>query len=131
VRAPAACGLVRIGDAPAYRWFWSGALNFAGSSSAGAAKSSSTPLEGKEASHREGLSDITPDYKKLTAPVLMVSGDNDWVCPLEADTRLHLALPSSKLLVIEQCGHFTWMEQPEVFNTRVPEFLHALGLRIR
>jgi pimeloyl-ACP methyl ester carboxylesterase len=30
--------------------------------------------------------------------------------------------------VIEQCGHFTWIEQPEVFNTRVPEFLAVLGV---
>jgi proline iminopeptidase len=86
-------------------------------------------LEGKEASHRGDLSDITAaDYKNLTAPVLIVSGDSDWVCPLDGATRLHLALHNSKLLVIEQCGHFTWMEQPDVFNTRVPEFLAALGL---
>jgi len=85
--------------------------------------------EGKKASHRDGLSDITPaEYKNLTAPVLIVSGDSDFVCPLDGATRLHLALHNSKLLVIEQCGHFTWMEQPEVFNTRVPEFLAALGL---
>src|SRR6266436_4577291 len=110
--------------------FGGGGNNNPNNSSAGAGKSSSTPLEGKDASHRDRLSDITAaDYKHLTAPVLIVSGDNDWVCPLDGDTRLHLALANSKLLVIEQCGHFTWMEQPEAFNTRVSEFLQALGLR--
>ena len=95
-----------------------------------AKKSSSTAMQGKNASHRGDLSDITAaDYKNLTAPVLIVSGDTDFVCPLDGATRFHLALRNSKLLVIEQCGHFTWMEQPEVFNTRVPEFLQALGLR--
>ena len=87
-------------------------------------------MEGKKASHRGDLSDIMAYYKNLTAPVLIVVGANDWICPLDMDTRLHLALPNSKLLVIEQCGHFTWLEQPEAFNTRVPEFLQALGLRI-
>lgn len=85
---------------------------------------------GKKASHRGDLSDITAeDYKNLTAPVLIVSGDTDWICPLDGSTRLHLALPNSKLLVIERCGHFTWMEQPDVFNTRVPEFLAAMRLQ--
>lgn len=85
---------------------------------------------GKEASHRGDLSDITvADYKNLTAPVLIVSGDTDWICPLDGSTRLHLALPNSKLLVIERCGHFTWLEQPDVFNTRVPEFLAVMGLQ--
>jgi pimeloyl-ACP methyl ester carboxylesterase len=31
-------------------------------------------------------------------------------------------------LVIEESGHFPWMEQPDVFEKRVPEFLYALGL---
>ena len=100
--------------------------------SGGSKTSPATAMQGKNASHRGDLSDITAaDYKNLTAPVLIVSGDTDFVCPLDGATRFHLALRNSKLLVIEQCGHFTWMEQPEVFNTRVPEFLQALGLRTK
>ena len=96
--------------------------------SGGSKTSPAAAMQGKEASHRGDLSDITADYKNLTAPVLIVVGANDWICPLDISTRLHMALRNSKLLVIEQCGHFTWMEQPEVFNARVPEFLAALGL---
>ena len=40
---------------------------------------------------------------------------------------MHLALPNSKLLLIEDSGHFPWMEQREVFELKVPEFLDALG----
>jgi proline iminopeptidase len=105
--------------------------DFSGGSKTSSAKiSPATAMQGKNASHRGDLSDITAaDYKNLTAPVLIVTGDTDFVCPLDGATRFHLALRNSKLLVIEQCGHFTWNEQAEAFNTRLPEFLQALGLR--
>jgi proline iminopeptidase len=72
--------------------------------------------------------DLRDQLKSVAAPTLIVVGDNDIVCSPESATALHLALPNSKLLLIEDCGHFSWMEQPEVFETRVSEFLHVLGL---
>ena len=62
---------------------------------------------------------------------LLLAGDDDFISSPEAATRLHLALPNSKLLLIEHCGHFPWMEQPKEFGARVPEFLAALGLPTR
>jgi proline iminopeptidase len=71
--------------------------------------------------------DLRDQLRSVTAPVLIVVGDDDIVCSPESATALHLALPNSKLLLIEQCGHFTWMEQPEVFERRISEFLRVLG----
>jgi proline iminopeptidase len=72
--------------------------------------------------------DLRASLRNVTAPALIVVGDDDFVCSPESATILHLALPKSKLLVIEESGHFPWMEQPDVFEKRVPEFLYALGL---
>jgi proline iminopeptidase len=72
--------------------------------------------------------DLRGQLKSVTAPTLIVVGDDDIVCSPESATALHLALPNSKLLLIEDCGHFPWMEQPEMFETKVPEFLQVLGL---
>lgn len=72
--------------------------------------------------------DLRPQLKKLRAPALIVVGDDDFICSPEQARRMHLALPNSKLLLIEKCGHFPWMEQPETFEAQVPAFLEALGL---
>jgi proline iminopeptidase len=74
--------------------------------------------------------DLRSELKKVTAPVLIVVGDDDFICSPESATIMHLALPNSKLLLIENCGHAPWMEQSQVFETRVSEFLRALGVSI-
>ena len=72
--------------------------------------------------------DLRDHLRSMTAPTLIVVGDDDIVCSPGAATALHLALPNSKLLLIEASGHFPWMEQPEVFERRVSEFLHTMGV---
>jgi proline iminopeptidase len=92
-----------------------------------ATKSSVDALEGSVKSKRSGF-DLRERLKKVTAPALVVVGDDDFVCSPESATLLHLSLPNSKYLLIEKSGHFPWLEQPRVFETRVPQFLAALGL---
>lgn len=72
--------------------------------------------------------DLTEDLKKVTAPALIVAGDQDIICPASAARQIHLCLPNSKLLLIEDSGHFMWMEQAEEFESQVPLFLEALGV---
>jgi proline iminopeptidase len=75
--------------------------------------------------------DLRDRLRTVNAPALIVVGDDDFICSVEAARRLHLALPNSKLLVIEHSGHFPWMEQPAAFEAHVTEFLAAIGLRTR
>ena len=84
-------------------------------------------MNGQEKSKRMPF-DLTGELKKISAPVLIVAGDRDAFCPPSAARNMHLAFPNSKLLLIEDCGHFMWMEQGDVFNAQVPRFLAALGL---
>jgi len=85
---------------------------------------------GEEASNRD-KADLRGELKKVKAPVLIVVGDDDFACGPDVAYYLHLELPKSKLLLIEDAGHFPWLEQPEVFEKRVPEFLHAMGLGLK
>jgi pimeloyl-ACP methyl ester carboxylesterase len=39
-----------------------------------------------------------------------------------------MALPGSKFVLIENCGHFPWIEQPEQFWRSVDVALTACGL---
>jgi proline iminopeptidase len=80
------------------------------------------------ASNRKSF-DFTKEMKNITAPSLIVTGDNDAFAPLSAARQIHLNLPNSKLLIIEDSGHFSWMEQAELFDTQVALFLEMLGLK--
>lgn len=72
--------------------------------------------------------DLREQLAKISVPALIVVGDDDFICSPEAASHLHLALKNSKLLLIENAGHFPWMEQKETFNAKVTEYLEALGL---
>jgi proline iminopeptidase len=73
--------------------------------------------------------DLRSQLRQVTAPALIVVGDDDFICSPAAARQLHLSLPDSKLLLIEGAGHFPWLEQPEVFNAQVPSFLASLARR--
>jgi proline iminopeptidase len=86
---------------------------------------SATAFRGSIDSHRLPF-DLREPLQRVTAPALIVVGDDDFICSPFAAKRLHLCLPNSKLLVIEKAGHFPWLEQPEAFFSDVPAFLEAL-----
>ena len=67
--------------------------------------------------------DLPTILNKIDVPVLIVVGMNDFICGPFVAKYLHRELPDSKLLPIEDAGHFPWMEQPELFFKEVKEFL--------
>jgi proline iminopeptidase len=83
---------------------------------------------GEQESKRKHF-DLTGELRRVTVPALIVAGDKDAFCPPSAARQMHLCLPNSKLLIIEDCGHFMWMEQADVFNAQVPQFLKVFGLK--
>ena len=61
----------------------------------------------------------------IEVPVLLVGGVGD-PRPLSATARLALRLPNAELAILEDCGHFPWLEQPEVTRLTLREFLTDL-----
>lgn len=64
--------------------------------------------------------DLRDGLEKLDAPVLVIHGRKD---PLETAEEVHAAFPASKLVYIEDAGHFPWLEQPEPFFEALGRFL--------
>lgn len=66
--------------------------------------------------------------ESITAPVLLVTGDEDGVAPPQAvramADRLHNA-PSKRVVVLPRCGHWTPVERPEECQRELREFLGA------
>lgn len=70
----------------------------------------------------EGLGD---GVSSLDMPVLLMNGIGD-PRPLSAMARLALRLPNAEVAILDDCGHFPWLEQPEVTRLTIREFLRDL-----
>jgi pimeloyl-ACP methyl ester carboxylesterase len=67
--------------------------------------------------------DSTPDLSALDVPVLILHGAEDQLIPVAEAEAMAAALPSAKLVVVPGAGHLPNLEQPEIFNDAVREFL--------
>jgi len=65
----------------------------------------------------------TPELEKIQARALIVVGDQDPFCTVRTAERIHASVPSSTLVVFNDCGHFPWSECKENFFTEVLKFL--------
>ncbi|MBK7566615.1 MAG: alpha/beta hydrolase [Bacteroidetes bacterium] len=69
---------------------------------------------------------LAEEVSKITAPTLLVWGNNDTITPPFVGEEFHKLIPNSKLLFIDECGHAPMMEQPEEFNRYLSEFLDEI-----
>ncbi len=70
--------------------------------------------------------DSSPTLAKVTCPVLIVHGEDDQIIPTHEAEQMHQLIPNSHLVIIPAAGHLANMEQPELFNRAVREFLSTL-----
>lgn len=66
--------------------------------------------------------DLIPSIKKLQIPTLIVTAKEDIMPPLIAQD-INSAIATSKLISIEKCGHFPFVEQPEKLFLIINNFL--------
>ncbi len=93
------------------------AATLAGHSAEGAART----MRGVQAA-RPSLYALRDELARITAPVLIVVGDEDEGC-LEPALMLKRTIPSSGLVVLPQTGHTANLEEPGLFNAAVDRFL--------
>ena len=58
----------------------------------------------------------------MTCPVLVMQGDRDEM-PIEHSAALYRALPDARLAVVPGASHGLLVEQPELCNTIIANFL--------
>lgn len=71
---------------------------------------------------RPSLYDLTEDLLGLRVPTLLIVGDEDEGC-LDPSLMLKRTIPSAGLAVLPRTGHTSNLEEPELFNRLVLEFL--------
>jgi len=69
--------------------------------------------------------DYSDDLPNIKAPALVIVGREDPIRPVVDAEFMHRALSGSALVIIEDAAHMTNMEQPEVFNRALREFLRS------
>jgi len=67
--------------------------------------------------------DQTELLAKITVPTLIIVGAEDAITPVADSEKMHAAIPSSRLVVIENAGHVSNLERSEQFNDALLNFL--------
>ncbi len=71
---------------------------------------------------RPSLYTLVDEMKKLTVPTLIITGDEDWPC-LMPGILMKRNISTSALAVMPNAGHAINLEDPDVYNRIVGEFL--------
>mgnify|MGYP000085467818 CR=1 FL=1 len=67
--------------------------------------------------------DATGLLPTITKPVMIIHGADDQIVPLEEARAMHAQIPASELRIIPQAGHLPNLEQPDLFNRAILDFL--------
>lgn len=87
-------------------------------------RGSANTLRGVQAS-RPSLYDLVEEMRRITAPTLVLTGDEDWPC-LEPGLLMKREIASAALAVIPNAGHTINLETAVEFNQLTGDFLHAV-----
>jgi pimeloyl-ACP methyl ester carboxylesterase len=63
--------------------------------------------------------DSTSDLPKITCPVLLITGQEDMICPVALHQEMATLLPRARLEIIEHCGHLSTLEQPQIVTQHI------------
>lgn len=66
-------------------------------------------------------------FERLTMPVLVLAGSEDYAIGLPAQRALARALPNATLVEYEGAGHFPYLDAPQRFTRDVTGFLRGPG----
>ncbi len=71
---------------------------------------------------RPSLYDLLDKMRAMTMPTLVLTGDEDWPC-LAPSVLMKREIPSAALAVMPNCGHTINLEDPDLFNQIVGDFI--------
>jgi pimeloyl-ACP methyl ester carboxylesterase len=73
---------------------------------------------------RPSLYDLTDQLSRITAPTLIMNGDEDEAC-LDPGLLLKRTIPSAGLLVAPNSGHMLNLEEPDLYNDTIRTLARA------
>jgi proline-specific peptidase len=73
----------------------------------------------------EGIAewDMRPDLAAIESPTLVITGVYDFICGPDCADDIAGGIAGSRKVVLDDCGHFAFIEQPDAFREAVASFL--------
>ncbi|MBO6891986.1 MAG: alpha/beta fold hydrolase [Roseibium sp.] len=69
--------------------------------------------------------DSRPSLANIACPTLVLVGDGDQLTPPSVSREIHEHIPGSDLSIIENCGHLSTLEAPDVVTGVIRDFLNS------
>jgi proline iminopeptidase len=69
--------------------------------------------------------DLRPDLHRIDAKALVITGRDDFICGPAAAAPLGDGIRGAEVVLLDDAGHFTFLEQPEAFRLAVERFLSS------
>lgn len=71
--------------------------------------------------------DLLPKLKNFNIPTLIVHGNDD-IIPVWTMKEIHSAIKNSQLIILEECGHFPYIEKPDKLKEVLNNFIKDLQI---
>ncbi len=75
----------------------------------------------------EAVRDYRPVLESVTVPTLLCFGRDEKLVAVAAGEHLQENMPDARLMVFEDSGHCSFLEEPHHFNQKVDLFIQSLG----
>ena len=67
--------------------------------------------------------DSRPSLPQISCPTLVLSGDGDRLIAPDLSVEIHQHVAGSELVILEECGHLSTLEQPAEVTGKLRTFL--------
>ena len=73
----------------------------------------------------KGMKEMPPiQLENNSIPTLIINGETDGLTPVSGAKELVALLPNAELITVEKASHLVMMEQPEIVNQLISNFIH-------
>ena len=73
--------------------------------------------------HNWGAYDLKAQLPSVTVPTLVTVGRKDWVTPVSSSETIAALMPNAELVVFERSGHSPQVEERELFQRTIRDFV--------
>lgn len=71
--------------------------------------------------------DLTNEMEKINVSTILIYGENDKETPKEIAEYINTHIKNSSLVMMEDCGHFPYLEKPTIFSLILNSFLTGIS----
>lgn len=69
--------------------------------------------------------DLRDRLPRITAPTLVITGDDDFICGPMCSAEISAAIPGARQVIVGDSGHMVFVEQAQAFHDEVADFLES------